>query len=622
MNQKQGTNMNHNKIEGPEWNIEELYSSIKAKEIWEDIDKIQSLFQETNEIIVSLKPQFALILKNPTGFSEDTLKKCKKTARKIVQIRILLNTINNYTEAVASVNSKDPNAMELGTKIASLYSKLEIVSEPLNQFITFAPNNFIEQYLKDDEELKESFQITKLRQLKDYLLEESEENIISSLKNPGLNSWDKLYNEITSKSKIPYLDSEIGFSKALGILKGGNEEERKSAFKGIEKVFTDNNYIYANILNSIASFRLELIEKKSKKKPMSFLTAPLHDACITEKTLNAMMSAIENSKETARKIIQLRARALGKTKCDPWDLICPAPLISEKEKQKKYSFDEAIDIVKKATNTVHTELTDFIDLMVKNKWIEGRDNEGSRAGAYCTTFFKNRTPRVYMTYQGSLSDVSTLAHELGHAFHSWQLKNEPIYSNYYPMTLAETASIFTENLVADELLKRADNTQERLRSLWEITDGFTAYILNIPMRFYFEHSLYEKRKNSYLGAEEITNLMIDASQKTYGNSISHADPVFWATKLHFYISDLSFYNFPYSFGYLFGQSVMKKKDELGSSFYPVYCNLLKETALYSAEDLIKKHFNEDIENPEFWNSSIDYLKPKLDQFESLIQDYF
>jgi oligoendopeptidase F len=225
-----------------------------------------------------------------------------------------------------------------------------------------------------------------------------------------------------------------------------------------------------------------------------------------------------------------------------------------------------------------------------------------------------------MTYMGGQSDIITLAHELGHAFHAWVMRDLPQSQQSYGMSLAETASTFGETLVRDALLARAESQQERLDIMWEEISAFTAFLLNIPARYEFEHRLYQARAERPLRPDELKQMMSESWQEWYGDALAEPDPLFWASKLHFYISGLSFYNFPYLFGYLFSLGVYAKRDEFGSEFYSRYANLLRDTGRLSAEDLAEKHLGVKIDEPEFWQTTVQSLAPRIDAFETLLDE--
>lgn len=220
-----------------------------------------------------------------------------------------------------------------------------------------------------------------------------------------------------------------------------------------------------------------------------------------------------------------------------------------------------------------------------------------------------------MTWNGAISNVITLAHELGHAWHNWVMKDMELFETYYPSTLAETASIFAETLVRDALFEQAETDAERMQIAWQEAERAAAFLNNIPARFEFEKRLAEGRKEGYLSASELTSMMESSWKQWYGDSISGYDSMFWASKLHFSISGLSFYNYPYLFGYLFSLGVYAQKDKMGSDFKQAYRELLRDTGRMTAEELIRKHLDQDITQQDFWLSSLKIVEGLVERFE-------
>lgn len=223
-----------------------------------------------------------------------------------------------------------------------------------------------------------------------------------------------------------------------------------------------------------------------------------------------------------------------------------------------------------------------------------------------------------MTWGGSRSDLLTLAHELGHAFHNWVMRDMSLCQTRYPMTLAETASIFAENIVRDYLFEQVENREDKLEMLWEELSSCYALMINIPVRFEFEKAFYEKRMAGELSAEQLCDLMSQTWKEWYGESMTEADPYFWASKLHFSISEVSFYNYPYLFGYLFSKGVYAQREAKGERFYSDYVNLLRDTGSMMAEDVVDKHLGMTLSNEAFWQQSVEMVKHKIDMFESLL----
>eukprot|EP00173_Palmaria_palmata_P002008 Plantae.Rhodophyta-Palmaria_palmata.ctg2226.p1 GENE.Plantae.Rhodophyta-Palmaria_palmata.ctg2226~~Plantae.Rhodophyta-Palmaria_palmata.ctg2226.p1 ORF type:complete len:322 (-),score=58.08 Plantae.Rhodophyta-Palmaria_palmata.ctg2226:1293-2177(-) len=283
-----------------------------------------------------------------------------------------------------------------------------------------------------------------------------------------------------------------------------------------------------------------------------------------------------------------------------------------------YTFDEGIELIANAVGAFDEKAGVFVRMMRDKGWIEASRGDTKRPGAFCTTFAKSRNPRVYLSeYNGGAGLLLTLAHELGHAFHSWVTRDLPRSQTAYPMTLAETASIFFETVVAADLLERAKTPAEKFAIAFTNAETASSFCLNIPSRFKFEFDLYTKRVESKVSKAEIDALMVSAWKHYYGDSLARVDEVgiFSATKLHFYLSSDNFYNFPYTCGWLFSLSVYAARDKLGASFAEVYTNLLRDTGRMNAETCISTWLGADITETEFWEGGLAIAEQQIEDLE-------
>ncbi|MFA0677709.1 M3 family metallopeptidase, partial [Vibrio sp. 10N.222.51.A6] len=401
--------------------------------------------------------------------------------------------------------------------------------------------------------------------------------------------WGRLYDNLTGSLKLSLKlngeDEALGFSQAASLLYGSEFDKQEPAWRAVQGAMETHQESFASILNALAGWRLTENKKRSKISDVHFLDPSLHASRIVPETLDTMMSVAKANRAVGQKAGLLMARVHGLDEMKPWNHLAAMPPLGDAE-SKVYLFDEAIEVIKTAFAEVNPEMADFVALMVENGWIDAAPAANKRLGAYCTKFAATRTPLVFMTWSGSRSDLMTLAHELGHAFHNWVMKDMPLCQTRYPMTLAETASIFAENIVRDHLLKQAQTRNEKLEMLWEELSSSLALMVNIPVRFEFEKAFYEQREKGELTAQQLCDLMETTWKEWYGAAMTEADPYFWASKLHFSISQVSFYNYPYLFGYLFSKGVYAQRDAKGEQFYGDYVSLLRDTGSMMAEEVV------------------------------------
>nr|WP_295905481.1 M3 family oligoendopeptidase [uncultured Bdellovibrio sp.] len=600
------------------WDIESEYSSYNSPEYKAEFDGVFTLVNSLEKLAESMKVALQISSeegRDPADSHVEGLQKFlldKETAT--------TNAYNmmTYVHSVLSVDSSDQGAQAKESELTSLTSRLWQVSIPVSNFLTRCSDGFLAKVLAHPELKPSEFLWKNQRELRMTLLSDGEETLLEAVSNPGMRAWGDLYTKLSGSMRchLKYKDrtETVGLAQASALIRNVDEETRKVAWQSIQNAWTDHKETVAAILNSLAGWRHEVNKKRSYAKPVHFLDGALHGSRIEKETLEAMLTACYDNLSETRKAPQIMAKLMGKKQLDPWDLLAQSPVSGGK---KERSYEEALTLIQDSFSAIDPQMGEFVKMMADKRWIEGRVLPNKRNGAYCTGFPKRREPRVFMTYMGSNSDVSTLAHELGHAFHSWVMKDLPRSQTHYPMTLAETASIFAETVLHDVLIEEASSKEEKIEFAWGEIEGATSFLINIPARFEFEKNFYEQREKRSLSSDELIRLTDEAWTKWYGPTLSANDKMFWATKLHFAMAGRSFYNFPYTFGYLFSMSIYARRKELGGEFMKKYIDVLRDTGRMKAEDLVKKHLGEDIRRPEFWQKSIDVIKTKINDFEKL-----
>ncbi|RPB37407.1 oligoendopeptidase F [Vibrio diabolicus] len=535
----------------------------------------------------------------------------------------LAGTVANFASCYASVDATNAEAKSLLGKMTRIFSELSQAFSPFDLTLTHADEEFILRVLdhENPDISGQAFSILNSRKLADIRLSNAEEQLLAAMSVDGKSAWGNLYDNLTGslKVKLEYADGkseELGFSQAASILYGSEFERQEAAWRGIQDAMQTHQESFAAILNALAGWRLTENKKRSTKREVHFLEPSLHGSRIQAETLDAMMTVAKDSRAIGQKAGLLMAKVHGLDEMKPWNHLAAMPALSGEA--KVYDFDEAIDVICEAFETVNPEMSEFVRLMVQNGWIDAAPNASKRLGAYCTKLPATRTPLVFMTWSGSRSDLMTLAHELGHAFHNRVIRDLPLCQTYYPMTLAETASIFAENIVRDHLISKAESVDEKLEMLWEELSSALALMINIPVRYEFEKSFYERRQDGELTADEFCELMSETWKEWYGDVMSEPDPYFWASKLHFSIDSVSFYNYPYLFGFLFSKGIYAQRETRGEAFYTDYINLLRDTGCMMAEDVVEKHLSMDLTQPTFWQQSVELVREKVDEFERLL----
>jgi oligoendopeptidase F len=269
-------------------------------------------------------------------------------------------------------------------------------------------------------------------------------------------------------------------------------------------------------------------------------------------------------------------------------------------------------------NTFSPELAAFARRAFDCNWIDAEPRDGKRGGAFCMRIPAKEESRVLCNFDGSLDQVSTIAHELGHAYHIECQRGKGYLQFITPMTLAETASIFCETIIMDAALANTSNPQEELSILETTLIGDTQVIVDITSRYLFEKEVYERRRDAELSADDFCEIISRAQMDTYGDGLdeNHLHPYMWAWKPHYYRADIAFYNYPYAFGLLFSTGLYAIYQQRGAEFVPQLQDLLASTGLANAADLAAR-FDIDIRSVDFWESSLDVIKQRIDRYQQL-----
>ena len=223
-----------------------------------------------------------------------------------------------------------------------------------------------------------------------------------------------------------------------------------------------------------------------------------------------------------------------------------------------------------------------------------------------------------MTYSGTMINLMTLAHELGHAYHNAMVDDLPSFAQHYRMNIAETASTFAEQLVSDALLQSSKTREEKLKILSDRIQRSVAFMMNIRARFLFETQFYAMRKTKFLSSDELCALMQKAQETAYAGALDAWHPYFWSSKLHFYFTDVPFYNFPYTFGYLFSLGLYAQARKRGSAFAQQYDALLRDSGVMTVEELAQKHLGIDLAGPSFWQEAVGIAIEDVNAFLKLM----
>lgn len=445
-----------------------------------------------------------------------------------------------------------------------------------------------------------AFSLAELRQRARDKMPSALEKLANDLGLDGYHGWSDLYNIITGRMTIPWEKDRKKVDYSVGqfsnLFSDPSNTVRARAGEKWEAAWAQEEELCACALNHLAGYRLNLYKHRGWD---SFHQEPLEFNRMQAATLQAMWGAVEDEKAVFVRYLLRKKALLGLESLSWFDVTAPLGQVN-----KTYTFAEAANFVSGHLRRTSPRIGDFVDSAFQKRWVEAENRGHKRAGAFCTSLPFTKETRVFTTFMGTADNVSTLAHELGHAFHQHVMTDLPVLAQNYAMNVAETASTFNEMVVADAALAQAESKEERIARLAEKIDGSVAFYMNIHARFIFETNFYTERRRGPLSASRLNQLMQEAQEQAYGNVLDVWHPHFWCSKLHFYLTGVPFYNFPYTFGYLFSAGIyaLAKKGEPG--FEERYINLLRDTGRMRVEDLAMSHLGVDLTKKDFWQQAV------------------
>ncbi len=587
------------------WDLESIFAGGSSSE---------SLQQELQQISTKMK-EFHQLVDAFTPNAENQVEALSEILAVHEEIQKSFTECSSFIEALNSANIHDQQAKLL---TGQLYSNL-----PAFQLATTILNKKFASYSEEDWQnlmthfSQIAFRLSEMRRDGQELLDEQSENIINTLALDGQSAWSQHYDTIVASIQIPFNGEMLSAGQAFNTMMSSQDKAvRQELFEKWEKAWSEKADIFADTLNHLDGFRLNNYKLHGVD---DFLKQPLEYNRLDKETLDMMWGTIQKNKQPIIDFLTRKAQLFGKDKMDWQDQ--DAPIVLGDFEERRYTFDQAADFIVENFKKFSPKMSEFAQMAFDKAWIEAEDRPGKRPGGYCTSLPKSQESRIFMTYGESVNEVSTLAHELGHAFHSHVMWDLPTLNQDYAMNVAETASTFAELIVADATLKEAKTDEEKINLLDVKLQNAIAMFMNIHARFIFESNFYAARQKGLVATDEITRLMVEAQKEAYIDGLGSYHPHFWAAKLHFFIDEVPFYNFPYTFGYLFSLGIYAKASQHTDGFEDQYIALLRDTASMTTEELAKKHLDTDLHQATFWQAGIDMVLKDIATFMELTEKY-
>lgn len=511
---------------------------------------------------------------------------------------MILKELDSFASCLIAQNPADPDGQAKSGEVTQLDADYESALFAIGNRLAQLDDSAFKALLADLQPI--GFFIEELRDLTKQKGPQSQEEMINSLSADGYHSLWALYQTFTGKMKI----GGLSVGQAQNLMGVGERADRRKAFADWTAAWKDQADFLAQLLNAIGGFRLKVYGARNWE---DVLHEPLLMNRMEPATFDAMWKAIEKAKPAFVRYMNHKAKILGLKKLSWIDVEAPlAPV-------ENVPYDQGCAIILEQFEKFHPRMAQFARECFEKKWVEAEDRTGKAAGGFCVGFPKSRQSRIFMTYKGSPTNVATLAHELGHAYHNLCIEHLPFFHQQIQMNVAETASTFAEMVVIDQTIAAAKTAQEKQQLLDDKLQRSIAYFMNLHARLLFERAFYAEREKGYVSAERLCQLMEAAQREAYCDALDDYDPYFWAWKLHFYYTSYPFYNFPYTFGYLMsnGLYAMAKKDERFGEKFDAF---LGDTAQMPVEQLARKHLHVDLTKPDFWSHSLDLLVQDVEEF--------
>ena len=573
------------------WNLDKIYRGFDDPAFAADLDALKAQvgrFDLLTKALADMDPALALA----------------QGVELLESITDLANKLAEYATLRQAANTTDAEAGSWLGQVLAVFSEAAAPEAAFKAWAAALPN--LMELAAEDETLREyGYMLTDWAESSRYLLPGQCEKIIARYQLSGGNAWSELQQYLTSTLTVDYNGGTTTLSAIRNLAYDPDPAVRKAAFEAELAAYPKIRDAVAYALNSI---KLETLSECQLRGYESPLDCTLKQSHMERATLEAMLAAMDEYLPKFQQYLKAKARALGHEKGLPWyDLFAPMGASTA-----KFTVEEAKNYLLEQFSAFDSELAQMIEKAFDEEWIDFFPRPGKQGGAFCGDIEAIGESRILANFDGSFSDIVTLAHELGHAFHNDCIRSHRSLNHGYSMPLAETASTFNECVVMASAIAKAQG-QERLALIESQLQDATQIICDIYSRYRFEAAVFAARPERFMDADTLCAMMLDAQAQCYGDAL---DPdirhsYMWLNKGHYY--GPIFYNFPYAFGGLFARGLYARYEQEGAEFLPKYKKLLYTTTVASAEDTAKVA-GIDLTDKEFWRSALQAIADQIDLF--------
>lgn len=577
-----------------EWSLDILYKGLEDEKYKSDFKKLEQLIEDIK------------IFSENLGEGKDEEIFLLTVIDYMEQLEVLRGSLISYLVLRESVNTTDSQVV---SELNILEKKLSETSKPIAAIKKWiAGIELIDEYMQKHPKIKAySFLIDNIKKDAKYLLSDDVEDVIAKLNISAGSAWSNMQSYLTSVLEVEYRNETITIPQVRNLAYSEDPSVRKDAYEAELKAYEKIKDAISYSLNNIKTQVNTICELRGYESP---LAQTLEQSMMKRETLEAMIEAIREYLPVFHKYLRHKAKLLGHKNGLPWyDLFAPMG-----ESDTNFSVEDAREFLVEHFKGFSDDLADITEQAFKEKWIDFLPRKGKVGGAFCYNLPFVKQSRILTNFSGKLSDVCTLAHELGHAYHGLHIQEHLPLNTDYSMPVAETASTFNEAIIMEAAIKQTSG-KEKIALIESRLQDFTQIICDIYSRYLFETEVFEKCQKGFLFADDLNEIMLNAQKTAYGEGLDHdyLHPYMWVVKGHYYSETLSFYNFPYAFGGLFAMGLYEKFKKEGEAFVPKYKAMLNGTTINTVEDAAKKA-EINLEEPEFWRTSLKSIEQLIDEF--------
>lgn len=592
----------------PRWDMTVVYPSLDSEEFKEGFESTIKIIAD----LIELFETFDIRKKDNLPLDDDTVEAFEAVVARFNEVLETIQTTNAYIQSYLTTDSRDTTAQSFWSTLQAKQVRLSILG---TRFSAWVGSLDVEGLIaRSNVASKHAHMLRKAKTESEHLMSQDLEELAAELSLSGGSAWAKFYGNFSSQILVELeQDGEIKqqpMSVIRNLARDADREIRRQAYEAELEAWEAAALPISSAINGIKGVVTTLGGRRNWD---SALAIALFNNNINQKTLDAMMEAAQESFPDFRRYLKAKAKALGLRVLAWYDLFAPITSAGT-----EWTYEDAKSFIIENFSTYSASLSALAKRAFDNNWIDAEPRPGKQDGAFCMRL-RGDESRILANYKPVYDGVSTLAHELGHAYHNVNLAQRTYLQRSTPMTLAETASIFCQTIIKDAALVGASE-EEQFIILEESLQNSCQIVVDISSRFIFETGLFSKRKERELSIDELSALMLDAQRQTYGDALDpqKLHPFMWAVKGHYYSTGLSFYNFPYMFGLLFGLGLYAQYQQDPDKFRLGYDDLLSSTGLGDAAELAAR-FGIEIQEPAFWRASLDVVRGDIDRFESLVE---